>query len=254
MKWFGFRPKNQSYRPKVGATDQKSELQQRRPSESEPNRPEKEPEWRLDASADSPLKAFLNPPNSKSQHLIHNWTFCDCSWEIQVAHVGSKQRKTAKARKIGGGGFKSPMGTTVLALNWAYTSYRGAKISDFFASRPNCPSEWPEGFSQLQAYPIAPPLWCKVTFVSFLDHFQVEPESHFWVTFWVTLIVLEFGLCSCRPHSQAHDGLKLAEVGRDGGLPFKITVLRISHTFGWVADRMVNDRSTYFWPIRKDPP
>ena len=42
-KWFGFRPESQSYRPKVGVTDQKSELQWGRPPESEPNRPEKKP-------------------------------------------------------------------------------------------------------------------------------------------------------------------------------------------------------------------
>ena len=35
--------KSQSYRPKVGVTDQKSELQPGRPPESEPNRPEKGP-------------------------------------------------------------------------------------------------------------------------------------------------------------------------------------------------------------------
>ena len=36
---------SQSYKPKVGVTAQKSELQPGRPSESEPNRPEKEPEY-----------------------------------------------------------------------------------------------------------------------------------------------------------------------------------------------------------------
>ena len=41
------RPESQSYRPKVGVTVQKSELQPGRPPEFEPNRPEKEPEWGL---------------------------------------------------------------------------------------------------------------------------------------------------------------------------------------------------------------
>ena len=54
QEWFGFRPESQSYRPKVGVTDQKSELQWRRPPESEPNRPEKEPETGLGASAENP--------------------------------------------------------------------------------------------------------------------------------------------------------------------------------------------------------
>ena len=52
------------YRPKVGATDQKSELQPGRPQESEPNRPEKEPESGFGASTENPLKAFLNPPHA----------------------------------------------------------------------------------------------------------------------------------------------------------------------------------------------
>ena len=41
---FGFRPESQSYRPKVGVMDQKSDLQPVRLPESEPNRPEKAPE------------------------------------------------------------------------------------------------------------------------------------------------------------------------------------------------------------------
>ena len=62
VKWFGFRPESQGYRPKVGVTDQKSEIQPGRPPESKPNRLEKGPEWGLGASAETPLKAFLNPP------------------------------------------------------------------------------------------------------------------------------------------------------------------------------------------------
>ena len=62
MKGFGFRPESQSYGPKVGVTDQKSEIRPGRPPESEPNRPEKGPEWGLGASTENPLKAFLNPP------------------------------------------------------------------------------------------------------------------------------------------------------------------------------------------------
>ena len=61
VKWFGFRPESQSYRPKVGVTGQKSELQPGRPPKSEPNRPEKAPESGFGASAENPLKAFLNP-------------------------------------------------------------------------------------------------------------------------------------------------------------------------------------------------
>ena len=38
-------------------------LQPGRPAESEPNRPEKGPEWGLGASTETPLKAFLNPPD-----------------------------------------------------------------------------------------------------------------------------------------------------------------------------------------------
>ena len=52
---------------KVGVTDQKSELQPGRPPESEPNRPEKGPEWRLGASTENPRKAFLNP--DKIDHM-----------------------------------------------------------------------------------------------------------------------------------------------------------------------------------------
>ena len=44
---------SQSYRPKVGVTDQKSELQPGRTPESEPNRPEKWPEWRSGASTEN---------------------------------------------------------------------------------------------------------------------------------------------------------------------------------------------------------
>ena len=67
VQWFGFRPENQSSRPKVGVTDQKSEIQPGRPPESEPNRPKKGPEWGLGewglrASTEPPLKAFLIPP------------------------------------------------------------------------------------------------------------------------------------------------------------------------------------------------
>ena len=46
--------------PKVAVTDQKSGLQPGGPPESEPNRPEKGPEFR--SFAESPLEAFLNPP------------------------------------------------------------------------------------------------------------------------------------------------------------------------------------------------
>ena len=45
----------QSCRPKVGVTDQKSELQPGRPPESEPNHPEKGPEWGLGASTETTL-------------------------------------------------------------------------------------------------------------------------------------------------------------------------------------------------------
>ena len=40
--------------PKVGVTDQKSEIQLGRAPESEPNRPEKGPEWGLGASTETP--------------------------------------------------------------------------------------------------------------------------------------------------------------------------------------------------------
>ena len=40
-----FRLKSQLGKSKVGATIQKSELHSGRPLESEPDRPEKEPEW-----------------------------------------------------------------------------------------------------------------------------------------------------------------------------------------------------------------
>ena len=41
----------------------------------------------------------------------------------------------------------------------------------------------------------------------FLRHFQVEPEKSLLSHFRVALIVFEFGLCSCRPHSQPFIGL-----------------------------------------------
>ena len=43
-----------SYRPKVGVTDQKSELQPDRPPEFEPDRPEKAPECGSGASGRKP--------------------------------------------------------------------------------------------------------------------------------------------------------------------------------------------------------
>ena len=49
------RRESQSYRQKVRVTAG-------RPPESEPNRPEREPESGLGASTENPLKAFLNPP------------------------------------------------------------------------------------------------------------------------------------------------------------------------------------------------
>ena len=67
----GFGPKSQSYRPKVGATDRKSELLLGRTPESEPNRPEKEPEMRLGVSTENPLKACLNPP-TKSYDVLES--------------------------------------------------------------------------------------------------------------------------------------------------------------------------------------
>ena len=48
------RARKSTYGPKVGVTDHKSELQPGRPPESEPNRPEKEPESGLDASTETP--------------------------------------------------------------------------------------------------------------------------------------------------------------------------------------------------------
>ena len=50
----GFGPKVRVTGQKVGVTGQKSELQPGRPPESEPNRPEKGPEWRLGASTENP--------------------------------------------------------------------------------------------------------------------------------------------------------------------------------------------------------
>ena len=72
----GSAHKSQSYRPKVGVTDQKSEIQPERRSKSEPTRPEKEPKWRLGASTESPLKAFLNPDKLKP--------FSSILWELYV--------------------------------------------------------------------------------------------------------------------------------------------------------------------------
>ena len=55
MKWFGFRPESQSYRPKVGVTDPKVRVTAGQPPESEPNRPEKALKWGLGASTENPL-------------------------------------------------------------------------------------------------------------------------------------------------------------------------------------------------------
>ena len=57
--------KSRSYGPK-------SELQPGRPPESEPNRPEKGPEWRSGASTENPLKAFLNPAKAKPSKKQEN--------------------------------------------------------------------------------------------------------------------------------------------------------------------------------------
>ena len=54
------QPKSQSYRPKVGAMDQMSELQPGWPPESEPNRPEKGPNGGSGACTETPpLKNLL---------------------------------------------------------------------------------------------------------------------------------------------------------------------------------------------------
>ena len=58
MIWF--RPKSHSCRPKVGVTDRKSELQLGGPRESEPNWPEKVPEFPV-LLQKSTHKALLNP-------------------------------------------------------------------------------------------------------------------------------------------------------------------------------------------------
>ena len=50
----GFGPKVRVTGQKSGVTDQKSELQWGRPPESEPNRPEKEPESGSGASTETP--------------------------------------------------------------------------------------------------------------------------------------------------------------------------------------------------------
>ena len=49
-----FQRNDSGFGPKVGVTDQKSELQPGRPPESEPSRPEKELEWRSGASTENP--------------------------------------------------------------------------------------------------------------------------------------------------------------------------------------------------------
>ena len=65
VKWFGFWTESQNDRPKVGGTDQSSELQTGRPPESERFdriTKKQESEWGLGASTEMPLKA-LNAPN-----------------------------------------------------------------------------------------------------------------------------------------------------------------------------------------------
>ena len=62
-EWFGSRPKSQSCRPKVGVTDEKSELQPGRAPESEPNRPKyntRRGGFKV-LLQKTTLKAFLNP-------------------------------------------------------------------------------------------------------------------------------------------------------------------------------------------------
>ena len=53
-----------------------------------------------------------------------------------------------------------------------------------------------------------------VTLVSFLSHFQVDPEKSLLSHYRVTSLVFEFGLCSCRPHSQCKEGSR-----QFGGVP-----------------------------------
>ena len=62
VKWFGFRPESPSYRPKVGVTDQKSEIQPGRTPESEPNRP-------------GPEKQTVSPVTAISQNANPASTF-----------------------------------------------------------------------------------------------------------------------------------------------------------------------------------
>ena len=68
--------------PKVGVADQKSEIQPYRPTESEPNRPEKGPRMgfrTLGASTENPLKALLNPPKP-FQVFFGSWVSEFCPW------------------------------------------------------------------------------------------------------------------------------------------------------------------------------
>ena len=70
MIWI--RPRKSELQAKIGDRGQKSEIQPGRLPESEPNRPEKGPEWGLGACTETPrLKAFLNPPKIKS--IIGVW-------------------------------------------------------------------------------------------------------------------------------------------------------------------------------------
>ena len=76
--------------PKVGVTGRKSELQTKSPRyspESEPNRPEKGPEWGLGASTETPLKADTGELHHRTmwqmtlnlKMIEENWTlpYCD---------------------------------------------------------------------------------------------------------------------------------------------------------------------------------
>ena len=88
-QWFGFRPESQSYRPKVGVTDQKSEIQPGRPPESEPNRPEKGPKWGLGAST----QAFLNPPKTRRKSTPpwrHLCAACVSAFDLDIVWRYSK--------------------------------------------------------------------------------------------------------------------------------------------------------------------
>ena len=77
VKWFGFRPESQSYRPKVGVTDQKSEMQPGRPQN--PNRiARKGPQMGFRCFYRSTLKAFLSP--LKADHPLQNY----CTHEITI--------------------------------------------------------------------------------------------------------------------------------------------------------------------------